>query len=307
MNLDNIEQILESPEKLDSLLKLLMSLERILESQDEQRYLEAKRFVESANEDLKASQILYNAGLYSSAVFHMQQATEKYFKAIAIYYFGLSKKNIRKYVKHDTPKIAILFLRKYQNIVKDLTMFFKDIVPEKYLADTSREYILNLERLINTNKRDIAQLNKEEIYKLIKLTRSLVESLESDDTKNKILNTLQDLNNNKSKIVNKILEVLNLSQISESKLDQIKKQIIKALDVSFTEAPHNVEIALKLASSICMLFFLGIITYPHATFTRYRQKSAPQYDIGLGIVDSFRDLLELLQLASDNINNLFNI
>ena len=43
---------------------------------------EAKRWIQTAEEDLKAAEILYEAGAYAQACFHAQQCGEKAVKAI---------------------------------------------------------------------------------------------------------------------------------------------------------------------------------------------------------------------------------
>lgn len=74
-------------------LKLLEALSEILDldmtnkEEEKTRLSKARSFINSAKNDLKSAKVLYDAEIYPTAVYHLQQAVEKFVKAYVLVFF----------------------------------------------------------------------------------------------------------------------------------------------------------------------------------------------------------------------------
>jgi|Deesub1362A_J573_1020465.scaffolds.fasta_scaffold00802_17 hypothetical protein len=282
--------------KADEILKHIFSTERNLaeflkpfleffeiheKAKLERRLEESRRFVKIALQDFEASKILYRAKMYPMAIYHMQQAVEKYVKALALTYFGLNEKEIKRYISHDSPKAFIRLLKRYE---KFLGSFFR--IAEMFsisFPEISGKNLLRLERIINKKKREIAKMSSEEVKNLVEIPTKIKRIVESDKTKNEIAEYLLE-------IQRKVQEIETHQQISRKLVNTIEK------------ISNEQEKVLKQTWIFPGLYILSIITYPHATFARYPNKvlQPEEYNENLGIIQSFN---EIVRLMSDIVNS----
>ena len=241
-----------------------------------------------ALQDFESVKILYQSKIYSLAVYHLQQAVEKYVKAYVLAFFGLSKKEMKGYVGHDSPKAFIRLLDRYK---RSLELFLKSIQKigglDTQFLKISDEDIRKLVRIVNMSRKQIAEMDSNQIKGIINATIKIKIALENKEIKNQILGLLSKLKN-------------EASEIKSS--DPSEKFILEKLIDSVDRVLNNLETLLKLSSTFLVLYMLSIITYPHATFARYPNKTLPpeKYDENLGIVQYFNEIVKLL----DEVANL---
>jgi hypothetical protein len=255
-----------------------LKIYQIPEDEKKMRQLEAKSFLGAAEEDFKSAKILYESEIYSAAIYHLQQAVEKFVKAYMLMVFGLTKKEIRDYVGHDSPKAFLKLLDKFKKVLNPALLLtgkahsFNDQVPK-----ISDQDIHKIENLIKTNRGHIAKMSSKEIEHLITLAYELNEILDNPKNQEMI----------KDSIISAFEALIkNPNKIGASVKD--RKEIIKMIE--------NTDITFKDHSKIPVLYLLSIITYPHVTFARYPNKilSPDKYDKTLGIVQCFDKIADLL-------------
>ena len=104
----------------------LTEISKIKVSEDEKkcRKLKAKSFIEFAEQDFTSAKILYKSGVYSTAIYHLQQTVEKFVKAYMLMFFEFNRKEIY-YIGHDTPKAFLKLLDKFKKILEPILSFNK--------------------------------------------------------------------------------------------------------------------------------------------------------------------------------------
>lgn len=173
----------------------ISKINQIPEDEEKIRWSEAKSFFETAEYDFKSAKILYAAGLYSTAVYHLQQAVEESVKAYMLMFFGLNKKEIKNYVSHDSPKAFLKLLDKFKRILKPVLLLAKQ-APffDTWIPEVSDQNIRKLESSVKRNKEHIAKMGSKEIKNLITLGYRLIEVLEGQKDqemiKDKLIETL---------------------------------------------------------------------------------------------------------------------
>lgn len=292
LNLDELmDAVFSDKKEFTELVEALLEISKIYqipEDEKKKRRSEAKSFLRVAEEDFESAKILYKAGVYSAAIYHLQQSVEKFVKAYVLLLFGLGKKEIRDYVSHDSPKAFLRLLDKFKRILNPTLL----IAEKAHLLDTkipevSDQDIRKLESLIKKNKEHIAKMSSKEIENLITLGYRLIEILES--------------RKNQEMIKDKLIEILvafreDLGEIETSKKDQNEVDESIAFIDQTIEKIRNTDVILGDYSKMPALYILSLITYPHATSARYPSEalSPDEYDENLGIVQCFDKIAMLL-------------
>ena len=117
----------------------------------------AREFLDIAHQDLKSSRVLYDAGIYNMAAYHLQQSVEKASKAFYVILGVLDYKEIRK-TSHDAPE---LFFKMVEIPgIAEFAEFTKDVSGTEMVTDTSEARSV----LSTKSKRvEIARLNAVQI------------------------------------------------------------------------------------------------------------------------------------------------
>ncbi|MDI3487803.1 MAG: hypothetical protein PWR26_520, partial [Methanosarcinales archaeon] len=220
---------------------------------------------------------------YSTAIYHLQQAVEKFIKAYMLMFFGLSKKVVKDYVGHDSPKAFLKLLEKFKislNLISALTERVYEL--NSQMLKISSQDIRKLENIVNKNRKQIAEMSSEEIRNAIKLTVRLKEVLENKETKDEVSKFLATLKR-------------ELGKIEAS--DEYERNIASKITTLLNKILENLELSFKMYSNFLVLYTLSIITYPHATFARYPNERLPieKYDENLGIIQCFGEITDLLE------------
>lgn len=244
--------------------------------------LEAKEFTKFAEDDINSAKILYTNKIYPTAIYHLQQSVEKLVKAYMIYYSILNHKNLKS-VSHDSPKAFLKLIEKFQPALNPvLSIAEKFHTPNINIKKMSKTDIYTFEKLIDKSKKQIVKMEPDKIKKMVivadEISNILNKQINYDDIKCKMLEVLSNLR-------------AEFNDIEDSV--EIKDENIEAIDIVETRIENfEIESFKDLYSYLPTLYILSIITYPHATFSRYPNDF--EYDETLGIVQCFDEITTLL-------------
>ena len=235
--------------------------------------------IRNAEIDFKDSNLLYKNGSYSSAVYHLQQAIEKLVKARAMNFFRLDYSSVRK-TSHNSPEVYLKLL--IDPTLNKLLRQVGNLIPEIDLKplDKLDQTIKNIKR--TETKVELAKMPATVLNNILDICDKImaidVKSIGSDFLKEQygdhfdhyLKETLTLLTPN-----NPVLE----SQISGLNL----KKIVEG-NTNFIYDSLN-----EFIITILPLYLLGLIVYPHESFTRYPEKlmNPQDYNESLGIVQVF--------------------
>lgn len=237
----------------------------------------SRNYLEIAEDDLKAAEVLYANKIYPESVFYLQQSVEKMSKAFGILYDLVPKKKLRN-IQHFTPIVFIKILKR--KWMFNFIALIRDTYPEyKNMLQTSQEELTKIEQLIreSENRQKMAKMSKEEITAMLAFIKKYRESLESEEIRSKI---------------NEIMEILEEAKKEMNGKDQVEIKFIEQLSKLIKRIKEDKQGFIRLVAVLPSLYILSIITYPHSTYTRYPDgKLTPKdYKPGLGIVDCLPDL-----------------
>ena len=256
--------------------------EKISEDEKKCRKLKAKSFIEFAEQDFTSAKILYKSGVYSTAIYHLQQTVEKFVKAYMLMFFKFNKKEIY-YIGHDTPKAFLKLLDKFKKILEPILSFNKKAhILNTRIAKVSDQDIREFEGLIkkSENKEQIAKMGSKDVKKLITLAEKLM------NLSYKLIDALKDHKNQEIIITEVKKSFVDIAsdkdQWKNSEVDTSVDKMIKNINIEYFKIPT--------------LYILSTITYPHATLARYPNKTflCDNYDKNLGIVKYFDKIVNLL-------------
>lgn len=270
----------------------------IPEEDEKRRQLEAKSFIEAAEHDFKSAKILYESGIYSTSIYHLQQAVEKFVKAYMIQFLVLNKKEVEHYVKHDSPKAFFRLIEKFKNILSiNFSILEKAYMLDSQIPSISIQETHNLEKALKLSKQQIAKMKSEEIEIKLNLAYKSLDIYENQENQGKIKANVADF----LMTLRKELTDIDTSNRNQTHI----REAITIIEGLREKLDGNFFITLRNHSNISALYILSLITYPHATFARYPNNflSPEKYDTDLGIVQCFDKITDLL----DKIINSWQI
>lgn len=245
-----------------------------------------------ATDDLEVSNLLYSENRYRTALYHLQQSTEKTIKAYAMLYFGLKEKESSWDVSHTSPLAIVLpVFRIAENLVilqdsfndKDKRSFSFSLFRKQFFSNNIFT-ILMQETKENTKIKKLQKLYKENIRNIIELSKDAISDklsyiyhhVKSID-KTKLKETVHDIYFPKREPEDK--------KPTEEKLTQF---IAVSIFLDFFLEKHDFKYDL-------LLFELANITYPYAIITRYPNNLLNNIEINnLGIVKYFNSCAKIL-------------
>src|SRR3972149_1406331 len=230
----------------------------IPEEEEKGRLLDAKSFIEAAEGDLKSAKILYESGIYPTAIYHLQQAVEKFVKAYMIQYFVMNKKDIEHYVKHDSPKAFFRLIERFKNILSiNFSILEKADIFDSQIPKISIQEAHHLENALKVSKQQIAKMNSKDIDNKINLAYKSLDIYENQGNQEIIKAKVADFLATFRQELTEI-EVSNRDQRRISEAIAIIDKVREKLDGTFF-------ITLRHHSNISALYILSLITYPHVT------------------------------------------
>ena len=280
-----IQQIMSGDDNYIEFIDAFSNISNIYKTPNDENLkcvLDAKKFTEFAENDINSAKILYTNKIYPTAIYHLQQSVEKLVKAYMIYYSILNHKNLKS-VSHDSPKAFLKLIEKFEPALNPvLSIAEKFHSPNLNIQKISKTDIHTFEKLINKSKKQIVKMEPDKIKNMIivadEISNILNKQINYDDIKCKMLEFLSNFK-------------AELCDIEDSV--EINDKNIEAIDIIETSI-EDFEIGSfkDLYSYLPTLYILSVITYPHATFSRYPNEF--EYTETLGIVQCFYEITTLL-------------
>jgi hypothetical protein len=238
-----------------------------------------KRLFENAKRDFEASKILARNGTYPLSVYHLQQCIEKMTKAYGLFSGYIKREELyikkNKSIGHISPK-TFVFMLQNKELQKKILIVYKCSGRSVELDSNIKRFsklIKNQYKLANTKKSEIKALL--DWFKLIH-RRVRIDKREALFKSRKF----------KMSLTNRSKKYLPESEINklDNMLNRVPEEFLRNMDIPF---------------NFLFLWFLSVITYPHFIWTRYpkevkKQLDPSDYKQGLGIVDSLKDIHEVI-------------
>lgn len=239
------------------------------------KIIRSSELMRDSSENLKASTILYEHECYPEAIYLFQQSVEKATKAFGIITYSI---NNPKESGHNTPSVwsdalkVSKFRGKQNNEMIKASQIFQN--KQKQIIEDYKSYV-------KPNDAELEKVNDilEKMNKHLQ-NATIIDASGFEKTASDIDNITR-----KSKLV---FAKLTKGQIA----DFMYQWGLKANGEHFMGLRY--------------LFPLGVLTYPHANTTRYKEKQIgpSDYKPGLGIVDIYPELALTATLALRDINRL---
>lgn len=155
-----------SPTKVD-IITFVEKLDNIMNNiKNRKNHSLEKKFISNAGKDLESCRILYRKGVYSLALYHLQQAIEKTTKAWVLYLGVISEDELRK-IGHKTPRAFLKLLD--QSEIGKMTYSLVQISNVKIPKDTTR-----FRNLVESEGVDVARMD----YKSIKMLLDVLHQMD---------------------------------------------------------------------------------------------------------------------------------
>ncbi len=263
--------------------------------------------------DLDVSITLYEEGHYPQAVFSLQQVVEKASKSLALALKIIENNEMRK-IKHKTPKI---FKKSIHGFLNSVVFVHAEacLTPETEALLTSAG--IDLEMIAASKNKISAQVekifetvsdydqSKDFIAGLIANLKLNLDTLEKDRT-NIEKNGFDDVQMNTIR-QHVSLTVKNIAK----KGSQVEVEKTASLLSEENLLKNTILLTFKYAECSIVLFYLALLTAPHAEKARYpdpNQKFDPldYYTQDRPIVAALPELHMYTRIALERLGNLYN-
>lgn len=273
------------PEDLADLIKEILDTQQKDNDKNSSSPLPGERtenidgLIINAEIDFKASYSLYKDRIYSSAVYHLQQAIEKLIKACAMKYVGLDYLTIKK-TSHNSPEIYLELLLdpKWNNFLRKFVILIPgmDLKPLNALDQT----IKNIKR--TETKVELARMPTTLLNDLLDVCDNLI----AINVKSKSSDFLKEQN---EVFFDKYIKLVSASLAPnyanfDGEINRFNLKNFFGGDINFIYDNVN-----EILVTILPLYLIGLIVYPHESFTRYpgQLMNSQDYSESLGIVQAF--------------------
>jgi len=266
-----------------------------------------------AMEDLDVSVTLYEGGHYPQAIFSLQQAVEKASKSLALALKIIESNEMRK-IKHKTPKI---FKKSIHEFLECVVFVHTEacLTPETEALLTSAgidlEKIAASKNKISAHVEKILEMvsdydqSKDLIAGIITNLKLNLDNLEKDRT-NIEKNGFNEVQMNTIR-QHVILTVRNIAKKGS------QAEVEKAASLLGEEnlLKNTIQLTFKYAECSIVLFYLALLTAPHAEKARYpdpNQKFDPldYYTLDRPVIAALPELHTYTRIALERLGHLYN-
>lgn len=265
----------------------------------------AHSFFSIASSDLQTAELLYRNGKFPSALYHLQQAVEKFTKAIGIKSGMLASDegSIRK-ISHKSAKVFTRHLSANQAKLKNLNDLEKVfpglgslISPDEEGQSVSgflREYNRTTKKVINLNPDDFAWPSVEDLNLLFSVIESTREPFDLD---------IKDFDAFYPEYFNNLIAVLTNSPAVTSKEIEDFKDSKEQLHSFSREVLISVtQVAPKINYLSASLFLFSLILVNHNESTRYPcldcgETPEELYPVEAPLIQLFPQFSEILKIT----------
>lgn len=231
----------------------------------------ARELLKAGEDDLVASQLLYEQRLYSLSAYHLQQSAEKLTKCLCKFY-GI------KFHHHRTPRGFLKLLKEYKELLKLGFKVLGNMVFDIFDSDVGMdvdgtlakadEALAKLEN--SRGQKEVARMDYEKICSFL----SIVEQIKVKVKEQRVEDTIGLI------------------------LDQLKKQSsVASPQVKGSLEGFDYKANLDLSINACALYVIDILTFPHEA-CRYPDSKVlkpSEYDPQLGIVRASSQIQSYLE------------
>lgn len=264
-----------------------------------------------AKQDLKSAKFLFENGLYPQAIFYLQQAVEKAVKSFAIMTNAIKEREV-KAIYHYPLRITEQLLNKQKEKLERLnnalgaipklkeTLLLRDVNFDEVRGalDKSQEAISSIQSKppIFLSKQEIIQL----FGNLKELEKEITSAFESSPP--------PEVTDMWKRGVLEFVDVLY--EYNPPEVEKLRKEL-NALSPNFLEKiiDETKPLLIDLYCVYFSLFYLSIITFPHAVSTRYPNGESNPLDIykkDFALVELFDLCAEKVEKTLTKIENLKN-
>ncbi|GLI45658.1 hypothetical protein MBOURGENBZM_04500 [Methanoculleus bourgensis] len=266
-----------------------------------------------AMEDLDSSVVLHEGGRYPQAVFSLQQAVEKASKSLARALKIIENNEMRK-IKHKTPKI---FKKSIHEFLESVVLIHAEasLTPETEVllksAGMDLEKIAASKDKISTHVEKIFELvsdydqSKELITGVItnlKLNLGNLEKNRADFEKNGFDETqMNTIRQHVNITVRNLVKKGSRTEVEKASSLLCEEKLLK----------NTIQLTFKYAECSIALFYLALLTAPHAEKARYpdpNQRFDPldYYTPDRPIVAALPELHIYTRIALERLDNLYD-
>lgn len=278
-----------------------------------------------AMEDLEASRILYEHEKYRQSIFLLQQSVEKATKSLSLHMNVISEDELKGKIGHYPPEIYMKFIQQiktgFMNLIeqasidpafqKILTENSLDILPFKEEVNAKGE---KLNSYIKSFKGNHCLSEDELLDVLGQLEEVEVSTQENLETVDKYLGEKEFHKHirNINLLVNAFLFII---PADEKQIEECKNGVNNIIDKihplrePFENLLHAI---IALTSTGFLLFYLSLITAPHAMRARYpepKDSFNPEifYNKDLPLIKEFEGILHFAEIALEDLGNFYDI
>lgn len=275
----------------------------------------AKKLFQTAENDLKAVEVLYNAENYSIALFQLQQSVEKFVKSYGIRMEIIKPKDLTRKISHLPHKVfAIQYSTKAKELIeRDKTpLLIEDMIPphQRGKSETKLQ-IKKLQSLHNViDKTDVPKfrdITREDLNQF--LTELAELEVEEPFEEDKIYNDIKEDFVKTHEHLQQYFKQFNDNFI----LKDVKKRLEhtddfvnhKVLDYKFRYRQEE-----KMTYVIYAWVNLSLITAPHEQATRYPAISTDEtpneyYTNENVVIEFIPNFIEVMRKTIDKFNQVY--
>lgn len=276
-----------------------------------------------ALEDLDCSIILYHREHYPQSVFYLQQAVEKAVKSLGLLFEIVSEDDLQRKIGHKPLEV---YRKPFTKISTDLPALNRELDTHPEFREMLQSSEIDLNELALSCKNLVHQFNE--------YLRSVVDYNLSADSLSGLLSAIGQVNRGIEKAEEKIHE----EGISDEAFAAIKEEFRNQLDSLFisihipsrqkaamrTELnsffaaflpdkdffEYLIHVLLKLVQIGQNLFYLSIITSPHAAKSRYPEGNFNPlqfYAPGSTLIDKLPELQDITRRVLEEMDALYDL
>lgn len=271
-----------------------------------------KTLLEIAKKDLKAAKCLYEKELYPQAIFYLQQSVEKAAKSFAIM-TNMIKEDEVKTVRHNPLKIQEKLLNEQKEKLERLNRAF-DAIPR--LTETSLLKNIDLDKMreaLDKFQRSLSLIQAEPVFLSKQEITQFIEEL--DKSEKEVTSAFASSPPPDQEFINMlkqgILELLDiLYEYNPQRAEELRKEVSALSPKLFGEIIEKIKpLMIDFLYVHLSLFYLSIITFPHAVIARYpngRSNPLEIYKEDFPLTELFGECAEKMEKTLAKIENFEN-
>lgn len=271
-------------------------------------------FLDIAKMDLQASKVLYENGLYPQAIFYFQQSVEKTTKAFALITGQkMTEKEFINDIRHDAINIydkSICHQKKeYEQLKENLIKLpelktisvFKNLNIDKNIRQLDIS-LLEINK-IKKEKKELIYISSWEICSILKEIASVNKEFEKyKQYFSKFKITERAWNKTKKEM----LELYNIfSKYDPVQFEEVKNNLESSdMRLAMEKYIKNLIEPMNIIPISISLYYLAIITLPHASTTRYPLNDSNPVKVYTKNLPIVKKLPKLIEVQDDVLNEL---